>query len=304
MTMQSQDIFKAFGSNWKWASITKSGTARVHTEQPTFSADGVVCYSMKENTVERVPAFNLERGSGSRIIDRTDFTNGPQYPTDRFGIPFPAPVAVEPQQQQPAPLPARGYCSNGDCWNEKAIGWNQCETHRPPLAPAPAAATLTTDEAENGGLWAFANHDENYVHVNSFGVVWFDLFKDCPKPRRSYAVEVSGVVNPIERVRSKPVSPAEAGMPFAPTPVAQPCFDYQPAHPGLREEGLESPEADEGDHGWSDGVAELEKKLSRQRRVLKKAKARAKALLSIYNADGSTQLTCVQYTAIFGELPV
>lgn len=333
--MQTQDIFKAFGPNWTWASITNIGTARVHTVEPTFSTDGVVCYSRKEDTFANVQAFDIRGGDGgARIIARTDFSNGPQYPTDRFGIPYPAPVAELPVMPMvpPPPLPECGYFVGGSNNVPPQVGAS--------AGLLPAKTILTVEEAETGGLWPFARAPENYVSVNTFGVVWFNVHKDGPEPRRSYSVEVGGVTHPIERTRSPAVMPPEAGKPFTPaesvsvansermcnvfdcvelalpgdlcckghathhSKLAVPSFDYQPARPGLRDDALKGEAVAPDDvHGWSDGVAELEKKLNRQRRVLKKAKARAHALLSIYNADGSTQLTCVQYTAIFGELP-
>lgn len=262
--MNAQDIFKNFGNNWKWASMSSAGGARLHTKRPTFNA-GALCYNSSSEAMVRCEAFDLVEvpadGGCESILTRTDFTNGPAYPTDRFGAPLcPQPATVAAQM------------------------------------PAPQAVQLSVEEAENGGLWEHANNYENYVSVNTFGVVWFNCWKDGPSPRRSYSVEVTGATHYIERTRSEGVDLQEPGKPFA-QPVA-PHFDYQP---GLRDDGLEPPE-DEA-HGWADGAVELEKKLNRQRRVYKKAKVRAKALLDSYNADGSQQLTIVQYMAIFGEQP-
>ena len=201
MTMQTQDIFKAFGSNWKWASVSNSGTTRVHTVQPTFDAHGVVCYSLKENTVARCPAFNIEAGSGARIIDRTDFSNGPQYPTDRFGIPYPAPVAVPqmPTQQMPAPPPAPMAIADQlatDTWPS-----TPAQVPMPPPAPQ---TRLTTEEAENGKLWDFARANENYVSVRLCGDVVFGANNAASMGRMAYDVVVDGVTHPIERTRSQP----------------------------------------------------------------------------------------------------
>lgn len=315
--MTTQDIFKKFGSNWKWASISKHGNARVYTGEPVALASGLIQSPFGER-VSRCEAFDNSANTEALIWKRTDFSNGPSYETDRFGIPL---TAAAPQFQQPAALPARGYCTNEDCFNEKAIGWNQCETHRPPLAPAPGAVTLTTDEAENGGLWAFANHDENYVHVNSFGVVWFDLFKDGPKPRRSYGVEVSGVVNPIERTRSPQVSPVEAGMPyidvFDTQPVApQRQHEYVARCPGTSAEVCKSHacgcepvdySGDTPDSTYSvEQFATLGAKIQEVENELAKAKRNAMHLLVCYVQEGNCSrqaLNALQYMAIFGEQP-
>lgn len=234
--MQMQDIFKAFGANWTWASISRTGKARIYTGEPVALASGLIQSPFGE-WVSRCEAFDRGELDTPVIWKRTDFTNGPSYETDQFGIPLP--VAVP---QMPEATPPRGYCNQLECFNEKAVGFNVCGVHRPPqlmapamptqqmppLAPAPAQVPmvppkqtrLTTEEAENGGLWAFANQDEDFVHVNCDGVVWFDLFKDGPKPRRSYAVEVDGVTHPIERTRSQPqLAPPEAGKPFAPSNI-------------------------------------------------------------------------------------
>jgi hypothetical protein len=299
--MTTQDIFKKFGSNWKWASISSTGRARIYTAEPTIL--GSLIQSPVGGRVSCCEAFDNSTNTEVLIWKRTDFSNGPSYETDKFGIPLPA---AAPQFQQPAALPARGYCTNGDCFNEKAIGWNQCETHRPPLAPAPvmpgpAAVTLTTDEAENGGLWAFANHDENYVHVNPFGVVWFDLFKDGPKPRRSYAVEVSGVVNPIERTRSQPqLAPPESGKPYIDAFDAQPRAPRAAPWPTDAAGNTFVPSSAYSDSLNLTAVPEVVDAIA----ALDKAKAHARHLLKQYNNDDNRQqLTVLQYLAIFGELP-
>lgn len=317
MTMQS--IFNKFGSNWTHASIDEGGSAWLHTSDPRSNTAPVLYWQ----PCARCEAFDVTEMPKDKSIvpvwERTDFTNGPSYATDRFGIALHVPAALP----QPAP---------------------------PPMAP-PAAVTLTTDQAENGELWAFANHDENYVSVNSFGVVWFDLFKDGPKPRRSYAVEVSGAVNPIERVRSQPVAPAEAGVPFAPAPMAPArslpvchahgCFYdaavgdkfcAEHAAPKLPVYPIFHPHnviqyADEiyvwhdesgllGGVGYSldDANAQMGRyaesleapqvDMSFPSLALNKAKAHARHLLLCCEADNNTQsLTTTQYTAIFGELP-
>lgn len=309
--MTTQNIFKNFGSNWKWASLDKNGKAWVHTYEPN------VPHRRGTKDIQNVRAEAFDQGPLDERVSwaRTDFNNGPAYETDKFGMalcpPSVMPAPAPAPEQQPAPLPPRGYCTNLDCWNEKAIGWNQCETHRPrlapappmPMAPVPAAPTLcvqlTTGEAENGGLWAYARDVENYVSVNSFGVVWFNLFKDGPEPRRAYGVEVGGVTVSIERTRSvSECQPPEAG---------KPCPTLAPTHPGLREDGLEQQEADTPDSTYSvEQFATLGAKIQKVENRLNKAKARAKALLSIYVADGGgtrPALTELQYLAIFGELP-
>lgn len=280
MTMRTQDIFKNFGSNWKWASLTVAGAARIHTEQPKLGADGVVFFNTSDFVTSRCEAFDSNVPCAASIWERTDFTNGPSYSTDRFGL------AACPPPASPVPM-----------------------------APAPQAVRITTDEAESGGLWAYARRDENYVSVNTYGVVWFNLFVNGPEPRRSYSVEVTGVTHPIERSRAMPgpVAPPEAGKPFAPAPVAQPVWPtdvdgnaFAPACPDYSESLVSevmSTEAVPDVHGWADGVAELEKKLNRQRRVYKKAKLRAQHLLIAEHVGGLPQLTAAQYMAIFGELP-
>ena len=289
MTMQK--IFNNLGPNWKWASFTSIGTARVHTELPVITDDGVLFYNRNAAVTARCEAFDAaspEDGMVPQIWERTNFSNGPDRDTDSFGaligyVP-PPPAPVMPTQQMPAP------------------------------APAPWQTRLTT---ENGKLWDFAKVHENRVTVDALGGVSFGS-DVVGVPRYAFDVVVDGVTHPIERKRSQPqLAPPEAGKPFTPAESAQPWstnaqprFDYQPAHPGLRDDGLEPPEdtqieidADTA-HGWYDRVEELEKKLNRQRRVLKKAKARAHALLSSYQADGnSVALTRLQYMAIFGEQP-
>lgn len=274
----TQDIFKGFGRNWKWASHDGSGLARVHTGKAVVAHDGSITETKwGGQAAVRAEVFDAvdlspDVHENATVFHRTDFSNGPAYETDQFGIPLPV---VEVPTGSYAPPP-------------------------PELTP-PGPTMLTTDEAEAGGLWDFARADENYVSVNLFGTVWFDLFEGGPKPRRSFDVEVTSVTHVIERTRSQPqLAPPEAGKPFTP-PEAEKAYDS----PGLSDaEARPSIEQLEHDgHGWADGVAELEKKLNPQRRVLQKAKARAHALLSCYYVDGSQQLTTLQYMAIFGEQP-
>jgi hypothetical protein len=85
------------------------------------------------------------------------------------------------------------------------------------------ATRLTTDEAENGGLWKFAKAHEQHVTVNCFGVVWFDVSRDGGQPRRATDVMVDGVTHVIERTRSQPqLAPPEAGKPFSEKPWPSP----------------------------------------------------------------------------------
>lgn len=280
MTMQSQDIFKAFGANWTWASMSPIGVCRVHTKQPTVNELGGLSYARSSGATVRCEAFDRHVGAqvgAAQIWERTDFSNGPAYETDQFGMPLPVAVPV-----MPAPPPA-------------------------PMAPPPPSTPprLTTEEAENGGLWAFANQDEDFVHVNCDGVVWFDLFKDGPKPRRSYAVEVDGVTRPIERTRSQPqLAPPEAGKPYVGLhrPIGTPWPTDVQLHPGLRDDGLEPPEDEDvkidedTSHGWFDRVDELEKELA-------KAKLHARLLLNSYDQHGEAELRLSIYLAIFGEQP-
>lgn len=117
-------------------------------------------------------------------------------------------------------------------------------------------------------------------------------------------------------------------------------WDYQPEHPGLREDGLEPPEpkesypifhphnviqyADEiyvwhaeagllGGVGYSldDANAQMNRYVESFNaqpasgdQALEKAKLHARSMLESYTADGhSSELTRGQYLAIFGELP-
>ena len=330
--MTTQKIFNALGPNWKWASYTSSGTARVHTELPVLTDDGVLFYNRNAAVTARCEAYDAvtpEDGMVPQIWERTNFSNGPDRDTDSFGALIgyapPPPPPVMPTQQMPAPAPA-------------------------PMAP-PKQTRLTTEEAENGGLWAFANQDEDFVHVNCDGVVWFDLFKDGPKPRRSYAVEVDGVTHVIERTRSQPqLAPPEAGKPFSgaekpwPSPV-QPTehphvvkiraeIEVHAAYVGgqfgeydkgianglelaialihgwgtpdyTHTPGRRLDDGDTPDHAYSEAqFAGLRAKIQEVENALGKAKRHASALLSSYQADGnSVALTRLQYTAIFGELP-
>lgn len=348
MTMQTQDIFKAFGSNWKWASISSTGRARIYTGKPSIL--GSLIQSPVDELVSRCEAFDVPtpaNGIVPQIWERTDFSNGPAYETDKFGVPLPVDVPSAP--------PARGYCNQLECFNEKAVGFNVCETHRPPQLMAPVMPTnpwsstpaqvpmsppvpqtrLTTEEAENGKLWDFAKAHENHVLVDALGGVSFGS-DVVSVPRHAFDVVVDGVTHPIERRRSQPqLAPPEAGKPFSgqvelamgvrthlgdgtpmehahpvfsvekPAPAwptdAQPRFDYQPAHPGLRDDGLEPPEAaDEVEpdepHGWFDRVDELEKELA-------KAKLHARLLLNSYDQHGEAELRLSIYLAIFGEQP-
>jgi len=355
--MTTQKIFNNFGPNWKWASISSTGRARIYTGKPSIL--GSLIQSPVGARVSRCEAFDAkcpEDGMTPQIWERIDFSNGPAYETDQFGLALCPPPAA-PVEQMPGPLPDRGYCSQLECFNAKAVGFNVCDTHRPPqlmapvmptqqmpapapapMAPPPTQTRLTTEEAENGKLWDFAKAHENYVLVDALGGVHFrsDV---AGLARYAFDVEVDGVTHPIERTRSQPqLAPPEAGKPFvdkfdaqpaqlcnvfdctAPAlpgdlcckghathhsklavPLMQPRFDYQPAHPGLRDDGLEPPEAaDEVEpdepHGWFDRVDELEKELA-------KAKLHARLLLNSYDQHGEAELPLSIYLAIFGEQP-
>ena len=287
MTMQTQDIFKAFGSNWKWASISSTGRARIYTGKPAIL--GSLIQSPVDELVSRCEAFDVPtpaNGIVPQIWERTDFSNGPAYETDKFGIPLPVDVPSAP--------PARGYCDKVDCFNEKAVGFNVCEVHR----PAPQTR-LTTEEAENGKLWDFAKVHENYVLVDALGGVHFSS-DVVGVPRYAFDVVVDGVTHPIERKRSQPkLAPPEAGKPFSgaekpwPSPELQKA--YQSGESLAPDEDVKIDE--DTSHGWFDRVDELEKELA-------KAKSNAAHLLKCYQADGnSVALTRLQYMAIFGEQP-
>ena len=269
MTMQSQDIFKAFGTNWKWASLTVAGTARIHTERPTIN-DGVVFYNASDLATSRCEAFDSNVPCAEQIWCRTDFSNGPQYPTDRFGIPYPAPVA------------------------------------QVPMVPPALQTRLTTDEAENGKLWDFAKVHENYVLVDVLGGVHFSSAV-VGVPRYAFDVVVDGVTHSIERTRSQPqLAPPEAGKPFA---ERVPEFNVAYPAPGLRVDGLEPDEGkyDEGDtpdRTYSEAqFANLGAKIQEVENALSKAKDHARLLLNSYDQHGEAELALSIYLAIFGEQP-
>jgi len=312
MTMQTQDIFNAFGSNWKWASLTVAGTARVHTEQPKIGADGVVFYNASDFVTSRCEAFDTNVPCAASIWERIDFGNGPQYPTDCFGSPYPAPAQVLQTGFYAPPVAGGGVASTSVMGSPAPA----------PMAPPPTQTRLTTEEAENGGLWDFARAPENYVSVNSFGVVWFNVFKDGPEPRRSYAVEVDGVTHPIERTRSQPqLAPPEAGKPFAesdiakmwagpPVPFAERVapyidkFDAPDAGDPVESLIAESTMSDaETIAGLDAAIVKVSVKLVRSKRKLAAAKERARSLLNSYDQHGEAELSLSIYLAIFGEQP-
>lgn len=305
--MTTQAIFNTFGLNWKWASRTAGGIARLHTIRPTITTDGVLAYNRNKLNFARCEAFDhreMPQDAACVIWERTYFANGPDYTTDAFGCALYKDEADVPLVADARPA-RRGDCAENGCENERGVFGQYCHVHSvppmpvaPPPPPAPALTRLTTDEAENGMLWGFARSYECFATVHVDGTVYFSdmgfLEENGIPQRAAVDVVVDGVVAPIYRYRAQPY--AERVVP-AP---AMPVLDFAYPAPGLREDGLEPPD---DAHGWADGVAELEQKLKRARTKLRNAKENAQHLLKQYNADGSQQLTAVQYMAIFGKQP-
>jgi hypothetical protein len=371
--MITQEIFKGLSENWRWASCSANGTARVHTEKPHISSDNVVVF--KRGSLR--PEFNETElppeGLTAQVIERTDAWVLP-YKTNGKGEPLcPEPECVPVNG---ATLPQAIFNGFGANWTWASIdkfGKAWVHTYEPntaqrrndstlknveapafdrsqvfdarvnvkrtnfsngpafhtdeygialtPPAPAAKATTLTTDEAEAGGLWDFARSTENHAMVNQYGVVWFNTHKDGPEPRRSYAVQVTGVTHTIEHTRSQPVPTCNAVCCEADAlPGSMRCAEHAepgqyrsrpapsfpeagvPAHllrdigageevlsvdypaPGLRDDGNDE------SHGWTNELDE--------------AKARAQRLLRVYVLDGINErpaLNELQYMAIFGE---
>lgn len=111
----SQDIFKGLGPNWKWASLSSGGRARVHTEEPAIR-EGVLFpnrkgkWSTRADFSEDVPSAG---GIDPVYCARTNFSNGPEYPTDSQGSMLVPPTA-EALSDAPAALPPR-KCNVFDC---------------------------------------------------------------------------------------------------------------------------------------------------------------------------------------------
>lgn len=271
----SQNIFNGLSADWKWASMASNGVARVHTDKPTISPDNVVLFKLgKHHTALRGEFDATEmpaEGLTSVIVERSTLASPPPYATDGKGVALDQPVSCEPMAPRVPECPQPSAFAPAP----------------QPMAP-PATVFITVDQAEAGTLWDFANPDENYVTVNTYGVVWFNRHKGAAYDRRSYAVHVNGVTHPIERTRSHPqVSPPQAGKPFASLAVDYPA-------PGLREDGSDNFDEpnDDAEHGWANELDE--------------AKERAQRLLRVYILDGNNErpaLNEMQYMAIFGELP-
>jgi hypothetical protein len=331
--MTTQSIFKGFGSNWKWASRTAGGIARLHTILPTITTDGVLAYNRNRSNCVRCEAFDhreVPQDAACVIWERTDFANGPDYATDAFGL-----ALYEDEADTPVVVDAvrarRGDCAEDGCENERGVFGQYCQFApsmpvAPPPPPAPTQTRLTTDEAENGMLWAFARSYEDRVHVDSLGGVYFDIeAQGVGAGRFAMDVHVDGVISPITRTRSTP-HPA----PAMPVGYAEPIADRNPQalpveeHTALLQAEVikhanwgHNPEGySEYDKGIANGL-ELAIALINKRSpnfahtpmqhepapAVLKAKAHAKHLMRQANVDGSEQLTAVQYMAIFGELP-
>lgn len=272
----SQDIFKGLSGNWQWASLSSSGSVRVHAQCPKISHDNVVVFNKTKSACARRDAFDVQEipqdGLRAEIVERSHPWETPPYETDGYGRPL--------IEEEVTATPVR---------------------------------VLTVDEAENGQLWEFAKPGEGYVSVNPFGVVWFNSFKEGDRPRVSYDVEVKGVKLTIERTRIQPanpclqaantlseaitkpyLSPPEAGKPLGagcefPSPSVE--VELQPDSLAKNPRGRALDDCDEpAEHGWTNELEE--------------AKTRARKMLDMYVSDGSgtrPALNELQYLAIFGE---
>lgn len=263
--MSNQDVFNGLSSNWLYASMSSMGAVRVHTEKPELLPKGGMRFN-KDATCRRtdLDPHEINVSFTGEIWERSQpLVGAPPYATDGKGVALDQPATCEPAVPQVPECPQPSVFAPAP----------------QPMAP-PATVYITVDQAESGSLWDFANPDENYVTVNTYGAVWFNRHKGAAYDRRSYAVCVNGVTHPIERTRSHPqVSPPEAGKPFASLAVDYPA-------PGLREDGGDA------EHGWTNELEE--------------AKERAQRLFNVYVHDGGNTrpaLNEMQYMAIFGELP-
>lgn len=206
----SQNIFNGLSADWKWASMASNGVARVHTDKPTISPDNVVLFKLGKRHTALRGEFDVTElppeGLTPVIVERSTLASPPPYATDGKGVALDQPVSCEPMAPRVPECPQPSAFAPAP----------------QPMAP-PATVYITVDQAEAGGLWDFANPDENYVTVNTYGVVWFNRHKGAAYDRRSYAVHVNGVTHPIERTRSQPqLAPPEAGKPFATLAVDYP----------------------------------------------------------------------------------
>jgi hypothetical protein len=333
--MTTQAIFKGLGPNWKWASRDGNGVAKVHTAEPFRSRTqpGIIY----QTQIGNYPAFNCPAFDASdlapdpmgnaEVWKRTNFKNGPDRDTDGFGAI--GELAVPPLPKG-CDTPVGTKCNVVDCNELVATNGFWCADHAPtpapsmpvapPPPPAPTQTRLTTDEAENGMLWAFARSYEEYVNVQLDGSVVFGTVNAASMGRLASDVVVDGVVHPIERTRRVPdvphPVPSIPHAPSQPTPVEEHTALLQAevikhANWGHNPEGYS-----EYDKGIANGL-ELAIALLNKRSpnfahtpmqhepepAVRKAKAHAKHLMRQANVDGSEQLTAVQYMAIFGELP-
>lgn len=108
--MTTQAIFKNFGPNWKWASMTSSGSARVHAVEPKLN-DGTICYSLKRNSYSRCEAFDENELPPEGIVpviwERTDFSNGPSFETDCFGCALLPQIPIPDEPELPPCHPVK-----------------------------------------------------------------------------------------------------------------------------------------------------------------------------------------------------
>jgi hypothetical protein len=183
--MTTQDIFKAFGSNWKWASISSTGDAWVHSIDPVLSNGGLIGDGDRFRglkTSMHCGAFDtlLTPEGKAYSWERTDFSNGPNCETDKFGSPLPAPVPqmhagaaycppqvspaeagkpyVDEFDAQPAALTPQPMCNVFNCLEFALPGDLCCKGHTtyhsklavPPMQPRvdyqPANPGLREDE--------------------------------------------------------------------------------------------------------------------------------------------------------------
>lgn len=275
----TQDIFKCFGPNWKWASMSSGGIAKVYVERPFFPNPAIDPRPRKGTLNEHwdyAPAFNEPvppEGITPRVWERTEFGNGPSYETDKFGQRLSPPVACPPPV---APELPAGHVS-GDFASPPP---------RPPLAD-PLQPVLSRAHAQ---MQLDANDWANYAAIDADGTA--RLFVELPvcgaKLRWEALCEqmvLGGTFSVVDW--DKVIYPTTRPVPFV-RKVQRAPRPAPPIHEGLSAADLapgfpEGEDEDDSQHGWADELEE--------------AKERA-AHLCQHDA-----LTLVQYMAIFGERP-
>lgn len=122
-----QDIFKGFGPNWKWASMSSGGIAKVYVERPYFPGPKIEPRARKGTLNEHwdyAPAFDQKElppeGLEPCVWERTEFDNGPSYDTDKFGQRLSPPVVCPPPV---APVPVASLTRSHLQAQLDANGW-------------------------------------------------------------------------------------------------------------------------------------------------------------------------------------